>query len=370
MRRNYRVLVINPGSTSTKVAVFDGDDKIFQKNISHDGDQLNQFKEIQDQLSHRVDIIEAALREGGIDFSEIDLYSGRGGGQMPLEGGVYEVNDRLLADAARRTRGSAGHPAMLGSQICAAYAKKYGKKAYVANSPDTDEFQDLARITGFKDLHRKSHVHALNHKEISLRYCKREGLVYDQVNLIVCHIGGGISVVAHRRGKMVDSNDIIGGDGPMTPSRSGSLPVMDLIKLMTDNGLSTKEITDRVNKTSGLLEHLGTNSTIEVERRIEQGDRYAKLVYDAMLYQIAKCAGASAAVLMGEVKAILLTGGISNSKYVVETLTSYLQWIAPVAAMPGEFEMEALASAAIRVARGEERTKAYTGEPVWSGFHF
>lgn len=367
MEQIYRVLVINPGSTSTKVAVFENDKKLFQKNVDHDGNQLKQFREIQDQLPYRIATVEATLQEAGIDLATIDLFSGRGGGLVSIEGGTYEVTDILLSDAARAASG-APHPAQLGSQICASYAQKYGKRAFVANSPDTDEYQDLARITGFKDMFRKSHVHALNHKEIAIRYCKQEGVSYDQVNLIVCHIGGGISVAAHRKGKMVDSNDLIGGEGPMMPSRSGSLPAVELAKLALTQGLTAKEIGGRINKTAGLLEHLGTDSAIEVERRMAQGDHHAELIYNAMLYQIAKQAGACAATLKGNVSAVILTGGISHSTYVVSTLKEYLDWIAPVVAMPGEFEMEALAAAAIRVASGEEEAKVYTGQPAWTGF--
>lgn len=369
MKKVYRILAINPGSTSTKIAVFYNEKEIFSQNVSHDVEKLKEFGEIQNQLDYRKKTIEAELNSAGISLKDIDIFVGRGGGLLPLKGGVYEVTDKLLEHAAQAKAG-APHPAQLASQICARYVEEYGGRAFVVNPPDVDEYCDLARITGFSDIYRASHVHALNQKEVALRYCKKIGRKYEEVNLIVCHIGGGISITAHEKGNMIDSNDLLGGEGPMMPSRSGSLPAVQLVKMCFSGKYSEKDILNRINKAGGLTDHLGTSDARVIERRIEAGDKRAKLVYDAMIYQIAKFAGACAAALKGKVEAILLTGGISNSKYVTSKLKDYLEWIAPVEIMAGEFEMEALAAGALRVMRGEEEAKEYTGIPVWQGFEF
>lgn len=364
METIYRILLVNPGSTSTKVAVFENEKEIFSKNVSHDAARMKEFSEIQDQLSYRCETIEQALEAAGIQMDEIDLFVGRGGGLVPLVGGTYEVNDILLKDASAGKAG-APHPAQLGSQICAGYARRYGKRAFVVNPPDVDEYSELARITGFSDLYRASHIHALNQKEVAHRYCHKAGLSYNDTNLIICHIGGGISVAAHKQGEMVDSNDLLGGEGPMMPTRSGAMPAVPLVKLCYSGRYTEKEMLTRINKTGGLIDHLGTSDAVEVEKRIEAKDEKAKLIYDAMIYQIAKSVGMCAAVLSGDVSAIILTGGISNSKYVTKMLGEYVNWIAPVEVMAGEFEMEALAAGALRVVRGEEEAKIYTGIPVW-----
>lgn len=364
MQNTYRILALNPGSTSTKVAVFNDEEEVFSKNISHDAAKLKEFPEIQDQLSYRRETIERELGEAGIRLGEIDVFVGRGGGLVPLVGGTYEVNDTLLADAAAAKAG-APHPAQLASQICAEFVAKYGGRAFVVNPPDVDEYCELARITGLAEIYRASHIHALNQKEVALRYCNKSGIRYQDVNLIVCHIGGGISVVAHRKGRMIDSNDLLGGEGPMMPTRSGALPAVPLVKLCYSGRYSEKELLGRINKTGGLIDHLGTADAVEIERRISEGDTRVELVYNAMIYQIAKCAGACACVLSGSVSAILLTGGISHSGYVTERLKEYIGWIAPVEVMAGEFEMEALAAGALRVVRGEEQAQVYSGIPVW-----
>lgn len=365
MDKIYRILTVNPGSTSTKTAVFENEQVIFSQNVHHDADKLKEFPEFQDQLPYRKETIEAALDGAGIALESVDVYVGRGGGLVPCLGGTYSVTDRLVADASVGASG-APHPAQLGSQICWDYARQYGKKAFVVNPPDTDEYSAMARVTGFSDLYRRSHVHALNHKEVALRYCNKVRMEYNKVNLIVCHIGGGISVAAHQAGRMVDSNDLIGGEGPMMPTRSGSLPALSLVKLAYSGKYTERELLTRINKNGGLIDHLGTADAIEIEKRIASGDEKAKAVYDGMIYQIAKAVGACACAMSGEVEAILLTGGISHSKYVTKQLADYTSWIAPVEVLAGEFEMEALAAGALRVVRGQEEAKCYTGTPIWS----
>lgn len=366
MSKLYRILAVNPGSTSTKVAVFENERQIFSQNVSHDPAVLKNYPEFQDQLPYRKETIEDALQKANIDLAGIDVYASRGGGMVPCPGGTYEIDDKLVADAAIGASG-APHNAQLGSQICYAYAQRYGgKPAFVVNPPDVDEYCTLARYSGLSDIYRSSHVHALNQKEMAIRYCEKAGITYTDVNLIVCHIGGGISIAAHQNGRMIDSNDLIGGEGPMMPTRTGSLPAIPLVKLAYSGKYTERELINRINKNGGLIDHLGSADAIEVEKRIAEGDEKAREVYDAMIYQIAKCIGASACVLKGEVEAIILTGGISHSKYVTKQLADYSSWIAPVEVMAGEYEMEALASGALRVMRGVEQAEKYTGIPVWS----
>lgn len=362
----YRIFAINPGSTSTKIALFEGDDMVFSKNVTHDADHLKEFKEISDQFGYRKETILEELKNANLSLDGIDAFSARGGGLVNIEGGVYNIGEQLLAHA--RVGFSVKHPATLGSQLADDFAREYGGQAFVVNPPDVDEFIDEARVTGLKGVYRESRIHALNQKEIGIRYAKETGRRYEELNLIICHIGGGISVTAHCQGKMVDSNDIANGDGPMAPTRCGQLPVKDVITLCFSGEFTEKEMRDKVTKTGGLVDHLDTSDAREVGEMIKNGDDYAKLIYDAMIYQIAKTAGSMAAVLHGKVDAIIFTGGISYDRYVVEQLSNKLSFLAPIAVMPGEFEMQALAAGAVRVLSGEEQAKEYTGKPVWSGF--
>ncbi|UWG99061.1 butyrate kinase [Dehalobacter sp. DCM] len=362
MDKNYKILVINPGSTSTKIALFNNEEEIFNTNISHEPEEMKCFKEVQEQLPYRRDMVERELALKGTEISDIDIFVGRGGGLVPIAGGTYEVTAKLAEHASKGMSGQ--HPAQLASQICKQFADRYGKHAFVVNPPDVDEFDLIARISGVKGLYRESRIHALNQKEVALRYCAAKERKYNEINLIICHIGGGISVTAHRKGKMVDSNDIMNGDGPMAPTRAGSLPYLKVIKMAYSGEYTEKELVSKLNKEGGLTDHLGTADAKEVEKRIIDGDKYAETVYNAMIYQIAKSVGSCACVLKGNVDAILLTGGISHSKYLVDTLKEYIGWISPIEVMAGEFEMEALAAGALRVMRGEEEAVVYTGQPL------
>lgn len=365
--KSYKVFAINPGSTSTKIAMFEGDKEVFSKNVSHDAEKLKEFKEISDQFDYRKETILKELAEAGQTLEGVDAFSARGGGLVNVEGGVYKVGEKLLEHA--RVGYTVKHPATLGAQLADAFAKEYGGVAFVVNPPDVDEFTDVARVTGLKGIYRESRIHALNQKEIGIRYAAKRGKKYEDLNLIICHIGGGISVTAHNHGKMVDSNDIANGDGPMAPTRCGQLPVKDVVTMCFSGKYTEKEMREKITKTGGLVDHLGTSDAREVTEMIKNGNQYAKLIYDAMIYEIGKTAGSMAAVLCGKVDGIIFTGGISHDKYVVEKLTEMLSFIAPITVMAGEFEMEALAAGAIRVLRGKEEAKTYTGIPVWNGFN-
>lgn len=363
----YRILAINPGSTSTKIAVFYSEEPVFSKSISHDAKTMSRFESVDAQLPYRKEMVEQALAEHGIGLSDIDVFVGRGGGLVPIRGGTYAINEKLLEHARLGLSGK--HPAQLASQICHLFSQQTGAPAFVVNPPDVDEYDEVARITGFSDIYRESHIHSLNQKEVAIRYCGAHGKKYEESHLIVCHIGGGTSIAAHRNGRMIDSNDIMAGDGPMTPTRSGALPAIPLLKMAFSGQFTEKQLRDRVMKTGGLQDHLGTDDARKVERRIASGDEEARLVYDAMIYQIAKAVGSCAATLRGKVDAILLTGGMAKSRYLTEALTGYVRWIAPVEIMAGEFEMEALAAGAVRVLTGQEKALVYTGQPIWQPKH-
>jgi butyrate kinase len=365
LEKIFRIFAINPGSTSTKVALFANDKELFSANVSHDAAELKKFKAISDQLPYRKEIILSELAKKQISLQGMDAFVGRGGGLVSLEGGTYDINEILLDHA--RIGFTVKHPAILGSQLAYEFATTYGGKAYVVNPPDVDEMDLVARITGFSDVFRESRSHPLNQKEVATRYAAEMGKRYEDLSLVVSHIGGGISVTAHRKGRMVDSVDIVNGDGPMAPTRAGAIPAIAIVKMCYSGKYTEQEIYDRITKNGGLVDHLGTAEVTEIKKRIGAGDTRAKLIYDAMIYQICKSIGAYATVLKGEVDAILITGGIAHDKYLVEQITESVQYIAPVKVYAGEFEMEALATGVLRVLTGGEKAKNYTGKPVWTG---
>lgn len=359
----YRIFAINPGSTSTKIALFNGEDCLFSANVNHDEETLR--CSISDQLPLRRDTILALLRDSDVSLEQVDAFVGRGGGLVSVLGGVYAV-DALLLEHARIGANGISHPAQLGSMLAHEFAAQYGKPSFVVNPPDTDEMCDEARLTGIKGVYRQMHLHALNLKETAIRHANSIGRRYEDCNFVVCHIGGGISVSAHRRGRMIDGNDIVGGEGPMAPTRCGGIPVMKVLEYLKDHAPS--DMKNLCMKTGGFTSLLGTSDARDVEVRAEAGDEQAKRVWDAMVYQIIFWIGAMAAVLHGNVDGILLGGGMVKSKTLVRSISESCAWIAQVTAYPGEFEMEAMASGAIRALKGEEATLTYTGAPVWQAF--
>ena len=360
-----KILTVNPGSTSTKIALFTDGEKTFSANVSHDAAVLKQFVTQEEQLPYRLETIQNILEENQVDLTGLDACVGRGGGLLACEGGVYEVTELVLSHSLHAANGVI-HPAGLGPSIAHHFAKEHGVKAYVVNPPDVDELQDVARITGIKGVYRNVHLHSLNLKETAIRHALSEGKRYEEGNYIVCHIGGGVSVSAHRKGRMVDGYDIVGGEGPMAPTRCGAVPVAEFLDYA--EGKDKKELRALTTKTGGFVSHLGTSDAIEVNEMIASGNRYAELVWDAFIYQIEKGIGAMAAVLKGQVDAILLGGGIVHNASLVEKIKETCSFIAPVYAYPGEFEMEAMAAGAERVLKGEETLKVYNGEKVFQGF--
>ncbi|MCC8161617.1 MAG: butyrate kinase [Lachnospiraceae bacterium] len=359
MRDSFQIITINPGSTSTKVAVFDDEKMRFSVNIAHSAQELGRFPEIVDQLAYRRETILNALNEKEVKMERTSAFSGRCTGLLPMEGGVYEVNDLMYL------HGSMGigsrHPGNLGPMLVRDFARQYGGRSFVVNPSSVDEFRPEARLTGLKEIVRVSRGHPLNQKEVARRYAAQIGKHYEEINVVVVHMGGGISVTAHERGRMVDTVDSTRGEGRMAPTRTGNLPAASLVELCFSGKYTKEELLDKIMKTGGWTDLLGTADAIEVERRITEGDEYAKLVYETTAYQITKDIGACAAALSGKVDAVLLTGGLAHAQRLVELITERVSFLAPVHVFPGEYEMEGLAMGALRVLRGEEKPKDYKG---------
>jgi butyrate kinase len=351
------ILVINPGSTSTKIALFNQEGKeIFSRSINHSTEELSQFKSLLEQDPVRKKVILDTLKKENIEFNSIKTIIGRGGVLKPLGAGTYEVNNKLINDLKNSP---IEHASNLGGIIAHEIAEEINVPAYIADPVSVDEFTDIARISGLKGIERKSLLHALNIRANAFRYAKEQGKKFEEINLIVAHLGGGISIAPIMKGKIVDVNNANDG-GPFSPERSGALPNKALIHLCYSGKYSEKELYKLITNQGGLVSYLGTNDTREVMKKIEQGDNYAKLIFEAMCYQIAKEIGAMAIVLKGKVEAIILTGGIAHSEILVNKIKDRTSWIAPVVVYPGEEEMKALAQAVIRVMDGVEKVKIYS----------
>ena len=358
---SHLVLAINPGSTSTKIAVFKDETPVLSKTLRHSREDLAAFTCNNEQIPYRRRMIEEALAECGYSLQDMDAFSARGGGQCSHVGGTFLVNELMVHEAYEEKYAS--HPALLACQIAYQFANETGKPAFMTNSPATDEMDEIARFTGLAGIYRTCYTHALNQKEVARRYAASVDKAYEDLNLIICHIGGGISITAHRHGRMIDTNDILNGDGPMAPNRVGSIPAVDIVDLCY-SGKTRAEMVKLIRSQGGLLDHLGTFDALDVEEKIANGNTYAKKIYDAMIYQIAKYVGSMAVALKGKVDQIVLTGGIAHSEYLCNMVEEYVSFIAPVTIMAGEFEMEALAAGACDAL--ENGALEYTGVPIWS----
>ena len=350
--KTFRVLVINPGSTSTKVAVFDGTTPLCSGVLRHGAEELKQFSRIRDQFEFRSLLIEDQLAEHCIDAGTLDAVIGRGGLMRPVAGGVLAVDDAMLEDLEAAIAGE--HASNLGALIGARIARRLGIPAFVADPIVVDEMDDIARVSGMPEIERISIFHALNQKATARRAARELGKAYADVNLIVAHMGGGITVGAHRRGRVVDVNNGLNGDGPFTPERSGGLPAGQLVRLCYARRYTEQEMLAKVTGKGGLVAYLGTSDGREVVKMINSGDPRALLIHTAMAYQVAKEIGAMATVLSGDVDAIVLTGGLAFDARFVSWITSRVSFIARVFVYEGEDEMEALRDAALRVLSGEE----------------
>jgi butyrate kinase len=357
--KEYRILVINPGSTSTKIGVFDNDISIFEKTIRHDSEVINTFENIIDQYEFRKNTILETLDNEGINISKLNAVCGRGGLLRPIEGGTYGVNDAMLQDL--RAGYSGQHASNLGGIIAYEIATGLNIPSYIVDPVVVDELDPIARISGFSLIERKSIFHALNQKAVARRVAKELGKKYEELNLIVTHMGGGITVGAHKEGRVIDVNNGLHGDGPFSPERAGTVPAGDLVALCYSGQYYREEIMKKLVGQGGLVGYLNTNDAVAVEKMIENGNEEAELVYSAMAYQVAKEIGSASAVLGGKVDAIILTGGLAYGKDFVKEISSRVNWIADVIVQPGENELQALAEGALRVLKGEEKDKEYPG---------
>jgi len=349
-------LAINPGSTSTKVAVFSGEREIWIRDINHSREEIESFAKLIDQLDWRRDLILDALKEGGFSPEEFDFIMARGGLLDPIPGGTYLIDEEMVQDLRQGKNGE--HASNLAAIIARQLADKTDVPAYTVDPVSLDEFEPEARLSGLPELPRKCQSHALNLKATARKTAEKLDQDFNDINLIGVHLGGGISIAALKRGRIVDVNNANQG-GPYSPERAGTLPSLDLVEYIYRNRPEAEEIKGKIVGRGGLVAYLGTADGRKVEERISAGDREAELIYQGMIYQIAKETGAMAAVLSGEIAAIFLTGGLANSDYLVERLKKRIEFLAPVYLFPGAAEMEHLVAGGLRVMRGEEKVRSY-----------
>jgi len=354
-----KILTINPGSTSTKIAVFEDDKNIFQKNLQHDADDLKHFAKITEQFEFRKDAILSVLKENNFDVQSFNAIVGRGGLMRPLTSGTYAVSEAMKKDLASCEYGE--HASNLGALIADDIARQIPNcPAFIADPVVVDELHDVARVAGHPLFKRTSAFHALNQKAIAKAHAKKLGVPYESLNLIVAHLGGGISVGAHCKGKVIDVTNAIDGEGAFSPERSGTLPALQVAQLCFSGKYTLDEVKKILTGKGGMVAHLGTNQFQKIEEElIPSGDKQADLVHQAMSYNIAKHIGAMATVLLGKIDAIILTGGIAWNPLMVERITEKISFLAPVAVYPGEDEMGALASNGLAALRGETKVLTY-----------
>lgn len=353
------VLAINPGSTSTKVAVFKDDICISQKSLNHTADELKKFERVTDQFRFRTELIRKWLSEEKIDPETLDAVVGRGGLLCSIPGGTYIVTDIMIEDLKMGVQGE--HAANLGGIIAREIADNLNIPSFIVDPVAVDEFEDIARLSGMPEIRRRSLVHALNIKSVSRRVSNTLGKSIEELNFVAAHLGGGISIVPVKRGRIVDANNA-SEDGPFSPDRTGGLPAASLVNISFSGKYDEKQLRKKILGGGGLIAYLGTNDAREVEKMIKSGDKNAALVFEAMCYQISKEICAMAAVLCGDVDAVILTGGLAYSNRLVALVSDRVKFIAPVIVVPGEDEMFSLAQGALRVLNGEEKAKIYEDE--------
>lgn len=360
----HRLLVINPGSTSTKIGVYDDELPLFIETLRHSSQEIAAYPHILDQYDFRLKAVLGFLAGKQIPLGSLSAVVGRGGTLRPIPSGTYEVNDKMVAELRNRNK-EREHASNLGGLMARDIADQVGLPAFIVDPVAVDEFDDLARVSGLPEIERKSLSHALNLKSAARRAVQDLGRLYSDLNMVIVHLGGGISVTAHCHGRMVDVNQALDGGGPFAPERSGGLPVGDVVRMCfgvrpyEGLKLTYDEMFKKLAGKGGLVAHLGTNNAVEVEQRIGAGDEHARLIYEAMAYQIAKEIGAMATVLKGQVDAVVITGGVAHSEMLLGWIRERVGWIAPILVYPGEDEMLALAQGALRVLRGEETSCQY-----------
>ncbi len=355
----YRILAVNPGSTSTKVALYEDEKLVKNLSFQHTVEELAKFPDVASQYEWRRDLVLSALDKAGFDYRSLDAVVGRGGLIHPVESGTYEVTDILRNDLIHAKR---QHASNLGGLIARDIADRAGVKAYIADPVTVDELMPYARISGLPQLPKLSILHALNQKAIARRYAREIGARYEDLNLIVCHMGGGSSIGAHRKGRVIDTTNGFNGCGPFTPERAGTVPPGQLVDLCFSGEYTHEEMVKLIHGKGGLFAHLGTSSVPEILDRIDNGDLHAMLILRAMCYTTAKAIGEMAVSLKGHVDAILITGGVAHSKRLTDFIAQHVDFIAPIYVYPGENELESLALNALAVLNGERQAKVYAAE--------
>lgn len=352
------ILALNPGSTTTKLALYKNEEPLFTESIHHSPRKLEKFKGIRDQYQFRKETILKALKKRRIDLSTIAAVVGRGGLLKPVPSGTYGINKKMLKDLHIRMRG--GHSSNLGGVLAYDLGRELGIPSFIVDPVVLDEFEPLARISGIPELERKSIFHALNQKavarKVARKFFKRN---YEKLNFVVVHLGGGISVGAHRKGRVIDVNNALDGEGPFAPRRAGTLPAGDLARLCYSKRYTLDEILEKIIYRGGLTAHLGTSDVQEIQRRIVRGDEKAKLIFQAMAYQVAKEIASMASVLKGKIDAIILTGSLARSKLLIKWIKKRIKFLGRVILYSGEEELEAMVRGALRVLQGKEKTKKY-----------
>lgn len=354
---SYRLLIINPGSTSTKIGVYDGEHEVLVETLRHSSEEILSYETIYDQKGFRKGVILDVLKNKNFDIKTLDAVVGRGGMLKPMPGGTYEVDDLMIEDLKIGVQGQ--HASNLGGILSKEIADELGIKAFIVDPVVVDELQEVSRISGLPELPRKSKFHALNQKAVAKRYGKESGKGYENLNLIVVHMGGGVSVGAHNHGRVVDVNNALDGEGAFSPERAGTVPAGDLVKLCFSGNYTEKEVYSKLVGNGGLNAYANTNDMRDVLKMMDEGSEEAKKLFSAFIYQVGKDIGAMATVLEGKVDQIVLTGGIAYSPVVTESIKKRVGWIAGITIYPGEDELLALAQGAIRVLSGEEEAKTY-----------
>lgn len=345
-----KIVAVNLGSTSTKIAYYEDETCILKDNIRHDAEVLKQFESIWDQLDYRTEQIEGYLNGKNIRIEDLDAVVTRGGHTEPITGGVYRVSQKMLEQSGSEKYGN--HATDLGLRIVKEFSKR-GPQAFTVDPPTTDEFEPLARYSGIPFMERRSSFHVLNHRAVAKQYAKDAGKKYEDLNLVSAHLGGGISVAVHKKGKLVDANNAIDGDGPFSANRCCTVPIGELIKLCYSGKYTYPEVRKLINGNSGLMGYLGENDAKTVEERAKAGDEKCREVMEAMCYQVAKEIGADATVVNGQADAILLTGGMAYSDWIVGMISERVKFIAPISVYPGEYEMQSLALHTLGALNGE-----------------
>lgn len=357
MQKVFRLLIINPGSTSTKIAIYDNEKPVFEEVLRHTTEEISSYDKIIDQFSFRKELILEAMNKNGINITKLSAVIGRGGLLKPIPGGTYSVNNAMLEDLNVSTRGQ--HASNLGGVIAHEIAQQLNIPSFIVDPVVVDELEEIARISGLKGIERASIFHALNQKAVARRAAKELNKNYNEASLIVVHLGGGISIGAHKNGKIIDVNNALNGEGPFSPERTGTLPVKDIINLCFSKDYTQEEIEKKNVGQGGIISYLDTNDGREVSKMIQQGNKEAELIYKAMAYQVSKEIGAAATVLKGKFDAIVLTGGLAYDKQFIQWIEESVRFLGKMIIYPGEDEMFALAEGGLRVLRGEEKALEY-----------